>query len=310
MILNDRVNALHNILKRSPYSEYLYRNATRIGFRFENGSVMLNINYSNGSINLENYDDGNLIEPELWVEVYERELIEFAENEKPFSKINISTSGLGQVLEPAVERIIQRILMPCNNGYPLCDRIELIYGGLFGFDDPEMIWKGKNNLYVLKYEKAFKGFDVYVTSGFTNPDIGKSDIKLEEGKVSGYGYELMILANINDTILVKEFVEWVKYIDVTGKHIYQGQYLEYSEGIIPGTNLGGFIVLSPLELPEVIPVSDGFGVFNMLIGVTKEELEVVKDMDDIYVLADRLFQEGYINYGPLDRKSVKYLFLH
>lgn len=303
MIFNDRVTGLQDILKTSPYSEYLYRNAKKIGFKFEKGCVEVNMNYMSGSISINNYDNCNSIEPELWVEISENELVEFAYEGKPFTKISILTSHLGQVLDPAVEQIIQRILMP-QIKYPLCDRVELIYGALFGFRNSKIIWMGKGEIFVLKYEKAFNGLDVYITSGFTNPNVGKSDIAVDGRMLAGFGYELIIFADTNDTILVKEFIDWVKYIEDTGKHIYQGQYLEYHGGIISGTNLGGFIVLSPLDLPEFIPVSDGFGVFNMLIGATKKELEVVKINDDIYILADKLLQEGYINYSPINRKSL------
>lgn len=306
MLFNDRVNALQTVLERSPYFEYLYRNAKEIGIKFENGCAVLIISYRKGSVDIKNYDTYDGIEPELWVKVNERELIEFAESGKPLSEISIYTSELGQVLDPPVERILQRIFIPPDNGtYPLSDRVELVYGGLFGFQEPKVIWKSsRSDLFVLKYEGVFDGLDIYMTSGFTNPDIGCSKVKLEEGKVSGYGYELMILAGLNDTVLIREFIDWVKYIDDTGKHIYQGQYLEYPEGVIPGTELGGFIVLSPLEFPEVIPVADGFGVLNMLIGVTPRELDVVKNEDDIYVVADRLFEEGYINYSPVERESL------
>lgn len=305
MFLNDRVSALQNIFNKSPYFEYLIRNAAKIGFKFENGCVLLTINHRKGTINLNNSPSCEGIEPELWVGIDEKELMELVANERPLSKLTITTSGLGQALHPIVETIIQRIFTPPQNlGYPLSDRVELVYGGLFGFQEPELIWQSpKNDLVVLKYGKGFESLDVYVTSGFTNPNIGKSKVNLEEGKTSGYGYELIIFAAYNDAILVKEFVDWVKYIDDTGNHIYQGQYLEYHEGMIPGTNLAGFIILGPLEFPDVIPVADGFGTFNMLIGITQEELEAAKN-EDIYVIADRLFENDYINYSPVNRGSL------
>ncbi|SEP34677.1 helix-turn-helix domain-containing protein [Paenibacillus sp. OK076] len=49
---------------------------------------------------------------------------------------------------------------------------------------------------------------------------------------------------------------------------------------------------------EIIPVVSGYGRINLLLGVTAEELEIAKIEDDIYVVADKMFGNGYINYSP------------
>ncbi|WP_297429689.1 suppressor of fused domain protein [Clostridium sp.] len=127
---------------------------------------------------------------------------------------------------------------------------------------------------------------------------------MREGKISGYGYELLMFAKEDDLELIREFIDWVKYIDDTGNHIYQGQYLEYGEGIkIKGTDVAGFIILNPLRFPYTIPVSDGFGTLNMFVGVTQKELQFAKQTD-IYQVADKLSEAGYVNYAPKISDSV------
>lgn len=90
----------------------------------------------------------------------------------------------------------------------------------------------------------------------------------------------------------------------TNNHIYPGQFVEYREGKIPNTDLSGFIVVPPIDLPEFIPVASGYGRINLLLGVTAEELQIAKTEDDIYIVADAMFEHGYINYSPAVRESV------
>jgi len=107
----------------------------------------------------------------------------------------------------------------------------------------------------------------------SSPELEPSALKLEEGKISGYGYELLMFAKQDDLELVREFVDWVKHVDDSGSHIYQGQYLEYGEGVtIQGTNMAGFIILNPLGFPYTIPVSNGGGTLSMFVGVTQKEI--------------------------------------
>lgn len=305
MSFDNRVLALQNILGQSPYFEYLYRNAKEIGFKFSNECEVLILDYDEGYATIKTLKTCEGIEPELWVEIDEEELVQYIERGEPLSKISISTSNRGQVLHPTIERIIQRIFMPPKDKkYLLSDRVELIYGGLFDFCEPKVIWRSKkSDLSVLKYNKVFNGLDVYITSGFTNSDLCNSKIEIENKRVSGYGYELIIFTEPDDVILGKELIGWAEYIEETNNHIYQGQYLEYSNNVILGTNLSGFFVLNPLEFPEYIPICDGFGKLNMLLGVTSKELQIAKEQD-IYEIADRLLEKGYINFSPINRESI------
>ncbi|MPQ31921.1 hypothetical protein E4V42_10815 [Clostridium estertheticum] len=302
----NTVEELKKVMDKSPYFEYLYRNISIIGFNIINDNYNVLLIYKDNNISIEVAEKSSDIEPELWVEIDANELEELAVKNKPLTKFKIYTSNRGQILNEKIETIIQRMFMPPkDNKYPLEDIINLVYGGLLEFQEPRVAWRSdKKQLYVLKYKNIFDGLDLYITYGFTSPDLQPSALKLEQGKISGYGYELLMFAKQDDLELIKEFVDWVKGVDDTGNHIYQGQYLEYGEGVtIPGTDIAGFIILNPMGFPYTIPVSDGFGALNMFVGVTEKELKVVKQ-SDIYEVAQNLLEEGYVNYAPKVRESV------
>ncbi|NEW09786.1 suppressor of fused domain protein [Paenibacillus sp. SYP-B3998] len=320
--MQTRDEVLESVLEKSPYFEYLCRYVSLIGFKFKDDYDIVSLTGNNETLQFANMLDltspkygivdiqtVKLIDEktlDLLIEIDESDLVLYAEKGIPITKMSISSSnGKVQIL-PQIEKIINRIFMPPKDGqFLVSDRIELIYGGLLGYNEPKIVWSSsKSDLIVLKYEKGYDGYDVFVSSGFTNPGIGKSLLAFNEGPASGYGYELMIFSKPDDTVLCRELINWVKYVDDTGKHIYPGQYLEYQEGAISGTDISGFIIVPPIDLPHLFPVGVGYGTFLLFIGVTAKELNVVKKEDDIYVIADLFFEKGYINYTPVQRDSV------
>jgi len=305
-MIKDSVDILKKVMSRSPYFEYLYRNINMIGFNLDNSNDNILFTREGKNLSIKKIEKESNVEPELWIEIDVNELDEFEKNYKPLTNLKIYTADKGSILDEKVETIIQRIFMPPkDNKYPIEDIIELVYGGLLGFQEPRVAWRSeKKQLYVLKYKNAFNDLDLYITYGFTSPGLEPSALKLEEGNISGYGYELLMFAKQDDLELVREFVDWVKHVDDSGSHIYQGQYLEYGEGVtIKGTDVSGFIILNPLGFPYTIPVSNGVGTLNMFVGVTQRELEIAKQAD-IYEVADKLSKAGYINYTPKNRDSV------
>lgn len=301
----DIINMLRKVMIQSPYFEFFYRNVNIIGFDFNDSEKYLFIK-ENNQVSVERASVDTAIKAELWVGLDKEELHNFESKGIPMTKLNIYTGERGQILNPKVETIIQRIFMPPENGeYPIEDLLDLVYGGLFNFQEPRVAWRSKKKaLYVLKYKQVFKDLDLYITYGFTNPSLNPSALNLEEGKICGYGYELMIFAKEDDKEIINEFVDWVKYVDDTENHIYQGQYLEYGEGVkLPNTDISGFIILNPLGLPYTIPVADGYATLSMFMGVTEQELKEAKQKD-IYEVAEKLNDAGYINYTPEKRKSV------
>lgn len=301
----DIINTLRNIMIGSPYFEFLYRNVNVIGFDFGNNEKFLFIKEDN-QVSIEKATMDSILKSELCIELDKSQLYNLELKGIPITKLKISTGEKGQVLNPKVETIIKRIFMPPENReYPIEDLLDLVYGGLFNFQEPRVAWRSqKKQLYVLKYKQIYNDLDLYITYGFTSPNLNPSALKLDEGKISGYGYELMMFAKEDDKELISEFVDWVKYVNDTENHIYQGQYLEYGEGVkLPGTDIAGFIILNPLGLPYTIPVFNGFATLSMFMGVTEQELKEAKQKD-IYEVAEKLNEAGYINYTPQKRKSV------
>ena len=50
-------------------------------------------------------------------------------------------------------------------------------------------------------------------------------------------------------------------------------------------------------------MADGYAALSMFMGVTEQELKEAKQKD-IYEVAEKLNDAGYINYTPEKRKSV------
>jgi hypothetical protein len=323
--MTNRIEALERVLERAPYFEYLCRHVSQIGFVFEKGCEIVRLagksnreaeslvqalglsSSSNiGIVDTKSLSSCEEAKPEVWVEMNELELFSLLTAGESVSKLGVTITNEGALVHPKVETIVQRIFMPSEEKkFPISDRVELIYGALFNFIEPKVVWTSNDNeLIVLKYESAFEGLDVFITSGFSNPEKEHSKIEFDQGSASGYGYELMILASPEDLILKRELVSWTKYVYESGQHIYPGQYLEYQEALIPGTDLTGFIIVPPLEFPEILPVGEGYCRLNLFIGVTGPELGLAKEEDDVYVVAEQLMEQGYVNYSPVRRESV------
>jgi len=315
----NRIEIVEQILEQSPYFEFLCRTVESVGFIFADGIEYVRLTGKPQpqttelihALGLESSEIG-IVESktlpsdstetaDLWVEMVEEELYLLSQNKTPVSKLRMTTPNQQKAV-PQVETLIQRIFMPPLEGtYPLSDRIELIYGSLFQFQEPQFIWQNdQQNLLVLKYKQGYAEMDVLVTAGLSDPDQGSSDLEFERGSASGYGYELMMfLAGEEDAVLQREFISWVQHTEQTKRPIYQGDYLEYAGNQIPGIPSGGFIVVPAIDFPEEFPVTNGFSTFNTLIAVTPAEMQAAKE--DVFIVADEFFEKGYINYAPLFR---------
>ncbi|WP_046216683.1 suppressor of fused domain protein [Paenibacillus wulumuqiensis] len=317
--MSKRIEVLEHTLEQSPYFEFLCRAVESVGFIFADGIEYVRLTGKPQpqttelihALGLESSDIGivesktlplgSKEEADLWIEMVEEELYLLSQKGTPVSKLRMTTPKQ-QTAVPQVETLIQRIFMPPLEGtYPLSDRIELIYGSLFQFQEPQFIWQNEQQeLMVLKYKQGYAGMDVLVTAGLSDPNRGSSALEFDNGPASGYGYELMMfLAGEEDAMLQREFIAWVERTEQTKRPIYQGDYLEYAEGRIPGLPSGGFIVVPAIDFPEEFPVAGGFSTFNTLIAVTPEELETAKE--DVFIVADEFFEKGYVNYAPLHR---------
>jgi hypothetical protein len=98
-------------------------------------------------------------------------------------------------------------------------------------------------------------------------------------------------------------VDWTDYVCRTKEHILRLNWLEYQEPRIPNTTLSGFIVVPPLTIPEHFPVNGGSAVWNLLLGVTAEELAVAKK-DGALAVAKKLADAGFVDWTPAERPST------
>ncbi|WP_297429691.1 hypothetical protein [Clostridium sp.] len=146
---NDSVDILQKVMSKSPYFEYLYRNITMIGFNLDKNTSDILFTREGNNLSIKKIGKESDINPELWVGIDANELDEFQKNNIQLTKLKIYTSSRGTVLNPKVETIIQRIFMPPKDKkYPLEDIIELVYGGMLGFQEPRVLGEVRKRDYM------------------------------------------------------------------------------------------------------------------------------------------------------------------
>jgi Suppressor of fused protein (SUFU) len=301
---NSIVTIVQSVLERSPYFYYVFRHARQLGFRIGEHSLLMDLEFDSGKVNFSFLEPLAKAQPQLWVEVEEHALLSL-ESDHNRILLRIETSERGQVLHPAVERLLLKCFEPTSNrSGTISDREDLIYAALFDFVEPQTLWRSTNGqLAGLRFPEGAEGLDAYVSSGFSNPDTGAPSLVVEGIKLVGFGYEVAVLAAPQDRMIGRELVGWIRYVHETGNHILRGNWLEYEEGVIPGTGLAGFLVVSPSSFPELFPLIDGFCCWHLLLGVTKPELQVAKQAG-VETVVSLLLSKGYGDCTAAQRRSV------
>lgn len=300
------IRAIQTILQSSEYFDYVYRNFSQIGFKIGNEAIIMNLDYESSKIDFRYLSSFEGSAPQLWIIVQEQSLLDFAFQQQTIENLKLQNPGTSQPpINPALERIVLRCFENHNKiQHSKLDREELIYASLFSFTEPQIIWQQEElDVKVLKYANSLNGLDVYVTSGFSNPENGNSPSPMEEDNLIGFGYELILLSPPNTSILGQQLTGWAQYVINTGSHILRDNLLEYEEGIIPGTDLSGFLIVAPNSFPDYFPLFGGICYWNLLLGVTKEELDMAKNIG-VESVVEHLFDSGYGNHTPIQRKSV------
>ncbi len=298
------VRALQVILPRSPHFPYLFRRVTQFGISFGREGLLVNLDFASQRIDFEHVPDPRQAQPPLWVEVRERDLLAFAGALTPIPNLKVVTPGSPTPPPPPLERLLLRVFTPPGTPSPVSDREDLIDATLFGFREPKVLWRAEElPVQVLFYPEAVDGLHAYVTSGFSNPELGPAAVSGDGLPASGFGYELILLDEQPVSLLAGQFVAWTRYVCRTREHILRGNWLEYEEGGLPGTVLAGFLIVPPLSIPPSFPVGVGLGLWNLLLGATREELDLAKKTR-VTDVAQKLLEAGYRDFTPIQRPSV------
>ncbi|HLO88309.1 MAG TPA: suppressor of fused domain protein [Nostocaceae cyanobacterium] len=304
--------AIQQIFQTSPYFDFVFPHLSQLGLKIADEAILINLDYQNSNINVSYFSTWQNLYPQLWIYIQEKALLEFAFQQIKIETLILENPGTSQPpIHPALERLILKCFeVPTIYNSSITDREDLIYAALFSFREGEIIWQHSElDIKVLKYHHALNGLDVYVTSGFSNPEFGNTSNITEEYNLIGFGYELILLSPPDTSILGEHLVGWTKYIINTGNHLLREDWLEYAEEIISGTNLSGFIITSPQSFPEQFPLFDGICFWHLLLGVTPPELNMIKTTNGEYIelIVEHLLNNGYCDYTPIDRESVSFL---
>jgi hypothetical protein len=300
---SDRfAEAIHSALAKSDYFPFLFRAASEIGIKLDNKAMLVKFDPANEKMTIDCDVDDRECSPELWVHLSDDDILGRMYGNDHIGRIRITTSERGQVVHPTVDRLLYSCLA-ATSPYPLTDREELVYGALFGFEEPQVLWASEtSSARALRIRRPSTGQITLVSSGFSDPDRESAPGR-DRANASGFGYELVMMIASPDESLEREFCVWVEYVETTGKHLLLGQYLEYEERFIPGTQLGGFIVVPPESIPPLFPVADGEAAWHLLLGVTPQELKEAKE-HDVSRLADLLSENGIEDLTSANRPSV------
>lgn len=226
--------------------------------------------------------DVSEIEPDFWVEFPFESVQEAAEKGTEIAMLQVRTGVEGLEASPLAEPLILRCFE--NPPYPPSDREELLYPTLFGMEPPRLLWSSKTTpLRVLRIREPARSNDIYVTCGLSDPLVWEP-ASIYNDQVSGAGYELILRSS--SEAVGNEFLGWANYIAENKTHLLPGEWLEYNEGdLIPGTDIAGFLIGVPNDVPAPFPVGSGEAYWHALYPVTKEQLARAKETDVYEVIA-------------------------
>jgi len=259
------------------YFNILWRKLHKFGFKFDNEYLVCDIN-EGGFATCHEVEMASLDQAELWFELDEQQLIDFAYDNRKSVDVKIVTSNPERVplsLQLLALRLFQKSF---NKKFPISDREELIYPALFDYKDPDLLWESAGGVRALCYPGGYEGLDVYVSSGFSNPEMKPAALKSEDYKIMGYGYELILFAKPEAKYLRDIFIYAVQNICETKHHIMRDHWVKFEEGFPLETGgLAGLVCVTPTWVPEYFPLQNGVVYWNLLVGVGAEELAIAEN---------------------------------
>jgi hypothetical protein len=277
------------------------RHARQVGFKLDGQVILMNISFETGDVRFSvGHEEAD---PELWVTAKADDLLK-TDPERPRVPVQVTRPRDSGVPEAVLLETVRRCFGSRSAESVWTDREELVYGSLFDFRTPEVLWQAPDRrVRVLLYRDVLEGHDACVTSGLTDPDMGGAVVSQPGQALLGFGYELVMLCRRDEPSLWREFVGWARYVVENNAHILRGNWLEYDQDRIPETDLGGFLVVAPATFPDSFPLVEGWGQWNLLLGATPPELNEAKE-SGVVAVAQRLFESGYQDWSTSRRASV------
>ncbi|WP_196137129.1 suppressor of fused domain protein [Aliikangiella sp. G2MR2-5] len=180
---------------------------------------------------------------------------------------------LNSSLPMSTARIIEQLINPQD--LTTADlRENYFYSFLFADTAKEVIYEN-NAISLLRYRCAFKGYDVYITSGFSDESASSfAPYDTEAMGLSGCGKEFFFLSKGEDKITEVLLIFFKKFIDelyifMRGRSV-EWDYFE--------TGFGGFLVYKNLDFGSSISLSSGKVYFDMFMPLLLEEVQTINHL--------------------------------
>ena len=299
------VRALRAILDRSPFFPLLLHRTRRFGIALGTDSVVVDLDWDAGKVEVTQVADVATAEAPLWLAATADGLDALAAGGGAVPDLMIRSE---RTVPTAAERLLLAVFAPAH-APPMTsgDREVVIYPALFGDATPRRLWRAPDGgppVEVLMYPDAIDGLHALVTSGLSNPELGPPAFAYAEATLSGFGYELAMLTDEADGVHAGQFVAWVEYVCRTDAHLIRGNWLELDGGTVPGTSLGGFLIVPPTRFPGEFPLGEGGEVWwSLLLPATIEEIAEAK-RTGVMGVAAKIFDAGHEDFSPLTRPST------
>ncbi|MDG9667627.1 suppressor of fused domain protein [Hahella sp. CR1] len=283
--------ALIHLVKRSPFMSFVSSEDVTIGFRFDNKDAYVLGFGDEDEPEIKHYLDYRDTDAvDYWAYLQLDDLFSSLESGTGLSELKLIRSEGVNDIHPKVDSLVMKCLAELGP-YPLSDREDFVYGSLFGYDDPQVIWQSEHSpLRVLRYCDEENELDILVTSGFSDQN-------------SENCFELLMITDPDSAPLIRQFVGWAINFEHQFDTLEVGDFLQTNEERIPDTIYGGFLVLPPVSINEEFPVGNHMSKWRVLLGATPSELAIAKTEGPLHI-AQKIFEAGYYDTTPDCREPV------
>jgi hypothetical protein len=299
--------AISGILNRSPYFPLAFVHLHRIGLRIDGQRFIANFDHQQQKTRIVGPLAEGVWRPPMWVELEGAELLRFAHDGEPMSRLVITDPECGQVVYPELKRLVELCFTDVQRQPATPADRERVYGAFFSFADCFVYSQSEDPppLRALCFHEGLPGKRVYVSSGFSDADAPVPVGVSPPAGSSGRGYELMLVCEESDAELFGGyFVSFLRYSHENGLDFGLKRWFPDVRGGIPGTVVRGFTVVQPVGWTLTsFPVGKGSAEWRLLLGITAKEDEFAAQ-HGLTALREKLIAAGYGDLTAADRPSV------